>query len=386
MININEKSNCCGCQACFNKCPKGAITMIEDKKGLKYPKIDKEKCINCGLCEKVCPILKEVKVENEPIAYACFNLNDEIRMQSSSGGIFTAIASNIIDKGGIVFGATWNDDFSRVEHAYVENKDELYKFRGAKYLQSDINKSYVQVKKFLDEGRYVLFTGTPCQIEALKSFLNKDYDKLYLQDIICHGVPSPKVWTAYKKFMEQKNENSKTTNMYFRDKTLEGWNRYHVKMQFNNNKTYDVEHGKDTYMKAFLSNIALRDSCTNCKFKKENRASDITLADFWGINNIKPDMNDEKGTSLVIVNSEKGKALFEEISSMIKSEKVDFFTAIKPNPSMNTVSTRNSKSDDFFDDIDKIPFDELVKKYVPEPSIAKKVISKMKRIVKKVLK
>lgn len=279
-----------------------------------------------------------------------------------------------------------NDDFSKVEHTYIENKDELYKFRGAKYLQSDINKSYVQVKKFLDEGRYVLFTGTPCQIEALKSFLNKDYDKLYLQDIICHGVPSPKVWTAYKKFMEQKNENSKTTNMYFRDKTLEGWNRYHVKMQFNNNKTYDVEHGKDIYMKAFLSNIALRDSCTNCKFKKENRASDITLADFWGINNIKPDMNDEKGTSLVIVNSEKGKALFEEISSMIKSEKVDFFTAIKPNPSMNTVSTRNSKSDDFFDDIDKIPFDELVKKYVPEPSIAKKVLGKAKKLFKKILK
>lgn len=148
-----------------------------------------------------------------------------------------------------------NDDFSKVEHTYIENKDELYKFRGAKYLQSDINKSYVQVKKFLDEGRYVLFTGTPYQIEALKSFLNKDYDKLYLQDIICHGVPSPKVWTAYKKFMEQKNENSKTTNMYFRDKTLEGWNRYHVKTQFNNNKTYDVEHGKDTYMKAFFRNI-----------------------------------------------------------------------------------------------------------------------------------
>ena len=207
-----------------------------------------------------------------------------------------------------------------------------------------------------------------------------------MQDIICHGVPSPKVWTAYRKFMEQKNGNSKTTDMQFRNKTAEGWNRYHVKMQFNNNEIYDVEHGKDIYMKAFLGNIALRDSCTNCKFKKENRASDITLADFWGINNIKPNMNDEKGTSLVIVNSEKGKALFEEISNIIKSEEVDFHTAIKPNPSMNTVSPRNNKNDEFFANIDKMPFDELVKKYVPEPSIAKKVMSKMKRIVKKIMK
>ena len=133
-----------------------------------------------------------------------------------------------------------------------------------------------------------------------------------MQDIICHGVPSPKVWIAYKKFREQKNGNSKTTDIQFRNKTAEGWNRYHVKMQFYNNEIYDIEHGKDIYIKAFLSNIALRDSCTNCKFKKENKASDITLADFWGINNIKPNMNDEKWTSLVIVNSEKGKALFEE--------------------------------------------------------------------------
>lgn len=386
MINIYEKNNCCGCQACFNKCPKDAITMIEDEKGLKYPKIDKKKCINCGLCEKVCPILKKIKIKNEPKAYACLNLNDEIRIQSSSGGVFTAIASNIIDKGGVVFGATWNNDFSRVEHTYTENKDELYKFRGAKYLQSDIDKSYIKVKEFLDKGRYVLFTGTPCQIEALRSFLNRNYDKLYLQDIICHGVPSPKVWTTYKKFMEKKRSDSKTTSVYFRDKTSEGWNRYHVKIQFNNNETYDAEHRKDIYMKAFLSNIALRDSCTNCKFKKENRVSDITLADFWGINNIKPDMNDEKGLSLMIVNSEKGKLLFEEISNMIRSTEVDFQTAIKPNPSMNTVSSRNSKSDNFFNDIDKIPFDELVKKYVPEPSISENMISKIKRLVRKILK
>ena len=386
MIKIKEKNNCCGCYSCYNICPKKAIEMVEDEKGFKYPKVDKEKCIDCGLCEKVCPIIANLKVENKPKAYACINVDENIRMQSSSGGVFTAIASYIIDKGGVVFGASWNEDFSRVEHTYTDKKEELYKFRGAKYLQSDIDNSYIKVKQFLEEGRYVLFSGTPCQIEGLKLFLNKEYDKLYLQDIICHGVPSPKSWKKYKEYIENNNAESVVNNMYFRDKTAEGWNKYHVKMQFENGKDYDVEHGKDIYMKAFLSNISLRDSCTSCKFKKENRVSDITLADFWGINNIKPEMNDEKGTSLVIVNSEKGKLLFEQISNTIKSEEVDFYTAIKPNPSMNTISPKNAKNEEFFDNLDRVTFDELVKKYVPEPSVFKKALRKVKRIVKKVIK
>ena len=385
MIDFKDKSNCCGCYSCYNICPKKAIEMVEDEKGFKYPKIDKEKCINCGLCEKVCPIIANLRVENKPEAYACMNKDEDIRIQSSSGGIFTVLASYIIDKGGIVFGASWNEDFTKVEHTYTDKKEELYKFRGAKYLQSDINKSYEKAKEFLDEGKYVLFSGTPCQIEALKLFLRKDYEKLYLQDIICHGVPSPKSWSKYKDYIESKYED-KMQSMYFRDKTAEGWNKYHVKIQFENEHYYDVEHGKDVYMKAFLSNISLRDSCTSCKFKKENRVSDITLADFWGINDIKPEMNDEKGTSLVIVNSEKGKDLFNKISDNVKSEKVDFYRAIKPNPSMNNISPKNSKNEEFFEDINKKSFDEVVKKYVPEPSIAKKVLRKVKRIVKKIIK
>lgn len=385
MIDFKDKLNCCGCYSCYNICPKKAIEMVEDEKGFKYPKIDKEKCINCGLCEKVCPIIANLRVENKPEAYACMNKDEDIRIQSSSGGIFTVLASYIIDKGGIVFGASWNEDFTKVEHTYTDKKEELYKFRGAKYLQSDINKSYEKAKEFLDEGKYVLFSGTPCQIEALKLFLRKDYEKLYLQDIICHGVPSPKSWNKYKDYIESKYED-KMQSMYFRDKTAEGWNKYHVKIQFENENYYDVEHGKDVYMKAFLSNISLRDSCTSCKFKKENRVSDITLADFWGINDIKPEMNDEKGTSLVIVNSEKGKDLFNKISDNVKSEKVDFYRAIKPNPSMNNISHKNSKNEEFFEDINKKSFDEVVKKYVPEPSIAKKVLRKVKRIVKKIIK
>lgn len=382
MLNIEKE--CCGCQACYNKCPKNAIEMIEDEKGFKYPKINKEKCINCGLCEKVCPVLAGNNIKNTPKAYACINKNEDIRMHSSSGGVFSVVATYIIKKGGVVFGAAWNDDFTGVEHTYVNNIDELSKLRGAKYVQSDINKSYTQAKKFLDDGKYVLFSGTPCQIEALKMFLGRDYERLFLQDIICHGVPSPKAWNSYKEFMQKQNNSKLLSNMQFRNKEKEGWNKYHVRIDFPNNNSYDMAHGKDIYMKAFLKNITLRESCTSCKFKKENRLSDITLADFWGINNIKPEMNDEKGTSLVIVNSKKGELLFNEIASELKFEQVDFYEAIKSNPSMNTVSQKNEKSDKFFLEMDEMPFNILVKRYVSSSSFMKKSISKTRRILKRI--
>lgn len=380
MIDIQEKLNCCGCHACYNKCPKNAIEMIEDEKGFKYPQIDKEKCINCGLCDKVCPIINSKTIANSPKAYACINNNEEIRIQSTSGGIFTLLAEAIINKNGVVFGASFNKEFL-VVHECVDKIEDLYKFRGSKYLQSEINYTYKKAKEILDEDRYVLFTGTPCQIEGLRNYLGKDYDKLYLQDIICHGVPSPKVWKKYKKCKE-KQYNSSINKMNFRDKSVEGWNKYHLKINFENNNSYDILHGNDSYMKAFLSHLSLRESCTSCRFKKENRLSDITLADFWGINNIKPEMNDEKGTSLVIVNSEKGKELFNLIKDGIKFTEVDFKEAIRYNPSMTKVSNKCVNSDKFFDRLDDNNFDELVRKFLPKESVIKKV----KRIIHKILK
>ena len=383
MIDVIDKNKCCACHACYNICPVNAISMIEDEKGFKYPTVDKEKCINCGKCENICPILNEIKIDINPNAYACINKKDEIRLKSSSGGVFSLFAKYILDKQGVVFGATWNSDFSEVNHIYVTKEEELKKIRGAKYLQSNISDTYKKVKEFLDNDRFVLFSGTPCQIFGLKKYLNKEYEKLILQDIICHGVPSPLVWKKYKEFREN---NNKTNNVEFRNKDYEGWNKYHIKMEFNDTTTYNVKHDNDIYMKAFLSNIALRDSCTDCKFKTKDRISDITLADFWGINNILPEMNDEKGTSLVIVNSKKGEMIFNEISEEMIYKKVNLDDAIKGNPSYNQVSFRNKNTETFFENLDKISFDKLVKKYVPELSICKRIINKGKVIVKKILK
>ena len=380
MINIEQKSNCCGCQACYNICPKNAIEMIEDEKGFKYPRVDNEKCISCGLCVKTCPIINNKQISNTPKAYACVNKDENIRMQSTSGGVFTLLATSIINKGGVVFGACFDENFG-VHHTYSETIEGLAKFRSSKYLQSDIGLSYKKAKEFLNEGRYVLFTGTPCQIEAFKSFLGKEYDKLYLQDIICHGVPSPLVWEKYKEYRENK-ANAKLSEMSFRSKKDEGWRKYHVNMKFDNNSYYNVNRDDDAYIKAFLKHLSLRESCTDCKFKKNNRLSDITLADFWGINHVALEMNDNKGISLVIVNSEKGQELMKDISEMMVCKEVDFENAISRNPSFNTSSKKNEKSDLFFRELDNTNFEELVKKYIPKESLLTKLKKKIKRMIK----
>ena len=203
MINIKDKSKCCGCSGCMNICPKNAIIMKEDKNGFKYPIVDKEKCINCGLCEKVCPILNNKKEQQKEIkAYACYNKNIEERLKSSSGGIFILLAKEILKRNGIVFGAAFDENFN-VKHISIDNEKDIEKLMGSKYVQSNMGKVYKEVKEFLENGKYILFSGTPCQIEGLKKFLKKDYDKLYTQDIICHGVPSPKIWQMYLEYQKK---------------------------------------------------------------------------------------------------------------------------------------------------------------------------------------
>ncbi len=362
MIEIKDKTKCCGCFSCKNICPQNAISMVEDEYGFKYPNINYNICTNCGLCEKVCPIINKKQESSENSrAYAAISKNENTRMKSSSGGMFSIIAENIINEGGIVYGAQFNEKFL-VEHSRAETIEEISKFRGSKYVQSDINKIFKEVKKDLIQGRKVLFTGTPCQVEGLISFLIKPFDNLYTQDFICHGVPSKKVWEKYLEY-RKKLDNSEPNKINFRNKENKGWNEYQLLFEYNENKKY-IDHNEDLFMKAFLSDIALRDSCYKCEFKKKHRISDITLADFWGINNVLPEMNDEKGTSLIIINSEKGNKLLKEIQDKAVIKEVDIECAIKYNKSMIQSATINDNREKFFQNLKMDNFENLIDRFI----------------------
>ena len=374
MKKITDRTKCCGCNACTNICPKDAITMQENKNGFLYPIINQKNCINCNLCKSVCPILNKKKEDKRIVAYACYNNNLEERINSSSGGIFILIAKEIIRKNGVVFGASFDNNFD-VIHSYAENEKDLRKFMGSKYTQSAIGISFKKVKFFLDNGRYVLFSGTPCQIAGLKSYLKKEYDKLYTQDIICHGVPSPKVWRKYLEYQKDINkENIK--NISFRNKE-QGWPLYRMKISFDTT-AYSREASNDLYMKAFLSNLCLRDSCYDCKFKKNNRNSDITLADYWGIEKVHPYFFDENGISLVIINSKKGNKIFDSVKNNMKYIETNIEKAIEYNPSFINSVKMNKNQKKFMKIIDYYDFDKAVNKSIKKNII----INKIKLIVK----
>ena len=316
MDKICDKNNCTGCSACYSVCPNNSIAMQNDRDGFLHPKINQRTCLDCRMCEKICPVLSDVKNTSfEKIAYACYTKDENIRLKSSSGGIFTELAQLVIKQGGVVFGAAFSGDFLSVEHIVVDNVDELEKLRGSKYVQSDIRNTYKKAETYLKQKRLVLFTGTPCQIAGLNSFLKKSYDNLITQDLICHGVPSPLVWKKYVEYQKEKS-NSDIKKISFRDKK-HGWKEFGVLFDFKDNSEYLQTFSKDIYMHGFLKNYYLRKSCYNCKFKDGKGNSDITLADFWGIEDVFPEMDDDKGTSLVIVNSEKGQSFFDKLSGSI---------------------------------------------------------------------
>lgn len=363
MINIVDKTKCCGCTGCVATCPTGAIKMAPDEKGFLYPQIDNSLCVNCSACERVCPIINKEHFQNEPKAYAAYNKDESVRLKSSSGGIFTLLADIILDKGGVIFGAAYDEDF-KIKHISIESKDELYKLRTSKYLQSYIGDSYLKCKKLLLDNRYVLFTGTPCQVNGLYEFLGKNnhFERLYTHDIICHGVPSPKLWEKYKEYRKRVDQESTITGVNFRDKDSK-WSNFSLKIDYENGKSYSKPHPKDIYMNAFLRDAALRDSCYSCTFKDRNRISDITLGDFWGINNIYPELNDEKGISVLIVHSKKGEEIFENIKEKIVYKEVEFELSIQANKSMYQSVPKPDKREEFFENMDKLEFDKLVNLY-----------------------
>lgn len=383
-LEISDLSLCSGCHACVNACPKNCISMIEDKEGFLYPSIDNSECVFCGKCVASCPILRPNKRNRsieDLIAYGAYNKDEEIRRKSSSGGIFTLIAEKIIEQGGVVFGAAFNEDFS-VSHKMVTNTHDLSRFRGSKYVQSSIGNAYAEAKGQLDSGKKVLFTGTPCQIEGLYSYLKKDYTNLYTQDIICHGVPSPKVWQSYLSQRKKEASVDNIVNAFFKDKRT-GWKTYSITLKFDEDKCYTQRASADPMMRAFISNLCLRPSCHSCAFKSKTRQSDITLADYWGANKIIPKWDDDKGLSLVILNSPKGKCLFDCIKESTEYIEVDLERAISYNSSMIKSAEAAVSRDKFMEEIDKNEFDAVANKYLVTPKRSFK--QKIKNIMKIIL-
>lgn len=381
MISISEKQNCCGCKACCNICPQNCIEMINDSEGFWYPKVKEDECGHCGLCEKVCPeinVYKNDKSKDKPICLAAWNNDKDIRMESSSGGIFTPIAKWILSNNGVVFGAGYDSKLNIV-HKKTETIDGLKGLRGSKYVQSDINDTYKESKQSLDIGRKVLFTGTPCQIAGLYSYLQREYEELYTCDLVCHGVPSPKVFNEYKKNMEQKY-NSAIQRILFRDKHS-GWKLYSVSLLFNNDTEYSKTSFEDIFMRGFLKNYYLRPSCYKCTYGKLPRVSDITLADFWGVEGKYPELDDDKGTSLILVSTEKGKKMINGCWDSIFMQECDLDFAIENNPCMVKSVEVPELRKSFFKDFNTKDFNYVVKKYMSSPSWTRRVFRLIKRKV-----
>lgn len=382
MLEIKDKSECCGCEACANICPNHCITMVEDEEGFRYPKIDKEKCVNCGLCEKVCPIKNEVKKDDNLSKlqfFAAYSKENKILQKSSSGGIFSLLANYVLEKKGIVYGVTQEGTYD-VKFIRVDKEEELEKLRGSKYLQAKVNNIYSQVIQDLKTDRYVLFSGTPCQVAALYKTLGKNkYEKLFTTDVVCHGVPSNAVYRTYIAEMEKKFKK-KVVAIKWRDKSY-GWGPNRVTLYFDDNSKYTTISRENPFQTGFLDNIYLRPSCYKCLYAKLPRIGDISLADFWGYDGKLLEENDNKGISAIIVSSEKGAELFESIKEDLIWEEVNEKYLTDRCRHAYIHPEENSERENFFKDFKNMKFKKLARKYNMEKPMVMKVLKKIKRKV-----
>ena len=394
MATIEEVpiNDCCGCSSCAQKCPKGAIKMEENKEGFLYPVIDKEKCINCGLCSRVCPQLKKIveKAKGYPKAYAMRNKNIDELSKSASGGIFSVLANYVIDNDGVVFGAVYDSSFN-INHVKANTKEELFPMRGSKYVQSNINNSYKAAEESLKNGKYVLFTGTPCQIAGLNSYLGKEYEKLITAEIICHGVPSQKLFHKYLDYLSEKFK-SKVVEYNFRSKDKIGLNKV-SKVRTKDGKIRYITPDFDPYYSSFLNCLTFRKSCYQCHYTNYNRISDFTMGDFWGIKKIHPDFYKETGNSLVLVNNEKAEKLLEVLKDHIDLVEAKLDKATSYNKNLIEPSKKPQKRDTIYNKIDEKGPKEFMKSNlkckVTFKSIAKefvKIYLKCKDAFKKIIK
>ena len=370
MIQILNKADCCGCNACGDVCPRSAISFQSDLEGFWYPKVDPGKCIECGLCEKVCPIINvhELKKNDlsKSVCYAAEHRNLEVVFDSTSGGMFSALAEIMYRSGGYVGGAVFNKDFS-VQHYISANKADLPRLRSSKYLQSNLEGFYTRVAELVKAGEQVLVCGTPCQMAALRAFLKQDYDNLVIADFICRGVNSPKVWQSYLKSFE---ERYGSPVVYAKAKSKEyGWRNLTQKVILADGRSIYETKDRSNFTKGYLStNVYCRPSCYECRFKGFPRIADITLADFWGIEHVDRSMEKNLGTSLVLLNSEKGLRYFVRAKIRIHCLPVAFDSILAGNPALTRpLDPPRVDREEFFKDLDRLSFTQLADKYINTP-------------------
>jgi len=359
-----EKEKCTGCAVCSNICPNNCIDMVSDSEGFLYPSIDLNNCINCRICEKTCPVINETKIENNPrpSVYAAWSLDEDIRFNSTSGGIFSELAKKIISDGGYVAGAKYNDRYL-VEHCLINDNYGIFLLRQSKYVQSSLGNIYIKVKEILNKNKTVMFVGTPCQCAGLVSFLGKEYDNLLICDFICRGVNSPKAYTKYLESMENEY-SSPIKKVWFKNK-INGWNKFCTKIEFENGEEYYADRYTDLFMLGFLKyNLYMRTSCSNCSFKGFPRNSDITLADFWGVRLRDETQDTDKGTSLVLINSPKGNNYFESIYEQIFQEESCLNMAVQKNPCALESPDIGDIRKIFFDNVERLGFKETMVKII----------------------
>lgn len=364
MIEITEKKNCCGCTACAAVCPKECISMREDAEGFLYPAVNKTTCINCGACEKVCPILHvkpERKFEQE--AYIVQNKDQKVLRESTAGGAFTAIAKYALRHGGVVFGVELSNQLV-AHHIYVETEKDLARFRNSKYVQSNVGDTFRQVKSFLNQGKFVCFSGTPCQIEGLKNYLRLDYENLITVDVVCRAVPSPLIFQKYVEYQEKKlADHIKTVR--FRDKHY-GYKYSTMNVITDKNKgNYHQGVESDPWLRAFFSNICDRPSCHDCHFRKQYRVSDFTIWDCFYAGRFSKELDNDKGATRVLVHSEKGKRIFDEIKegfSYIQTKPEYIVAGAKE---MKESVAANPRREEFFMDANQLDGAQLFQKYFP---------------------
>lgn len=349
MIHHTDKKQCCGCSACFATCPDNCIMMKPDQEGFEYPIVDHDRCRHCRQCQNVCPIIHPREQSIKPEVCACFNKDESLRMRSTSGGIFSLLAEHVLDQCGVVFGAMFNEQWD-VIHRETESREELHLLNGSKYVQSRMNDCYHKVQLLLDQGRPVLFSGTSCQIAGLQAYLQREDENLLCVGIVCHSVPSPKVFRKYRDGL-QRWYGQEIQGIEFRKK-LPFWRSSRIAVQLERDRCEESVY-ENIYTRGFFAGLYSRPSCHCCQFKYGSMNADIVLGDFWGVEHVLPEMDDNRGTSMVLVYTEKGKRAFNQTTNRMTFQEADLQSSVKYNPYLVRSVVSHPNREAFFQELDR---------------------------------